>query len=216
MSGPVPSPSMNGMTGLAGTWSRPSFMAIGWPSAGACGVRGLGAVAGMEPAASFQAVEMTQSRRETTLNLAGSTSPGNRAASEPGGGRAAVAAAAAIHAAHEHWIRGFEEITRRARERFERRDWRAAQADATARLALYRIHLDGAVADVRDILDDAVLERTLWAVVKARHAEGLAGHPEREVAQTFFNSVTRRIFSTVGAGPRHRVPRPAPSGRIRR
>ena len=37
MSGPVPSPSMNGMTGLAGTRSRPSFMVIGSPSAGAWG-----------------------------------------------------------------------------------------------------------------------------------------------------------------------------------
>ena len=132
-----------------------------------------------------------QSRREPTLNLAGSAGPGNRTAR----------AAAAIHAAHERWIRGFEEITRRAYQRFERRDWRAAQADATARLALYRIHLDGAVADVRDILEDAVLERTLWAAVKSRHFQGLAGRPDTEVAQTFFNSVTRRIFSTVGADP---------------
>jgi isocitrate dehydrogenase kinase/phosphatase len=137
--------------------------------------------------------EMMRSERETTLNLAGSAALGNRAR--------VAAAADAIHTAHEHWIRGFEEITRRAHQRFERRDWRGAQADATARLALYRIHLDGAVADVRDILEDAVLERTLWAAVKARHFEGLAGRPDAEVAQTFFNSVTRRIFSTVGADP---------------
>jgi isocitrate dehydrogenase kinase/phosphatase len=125
------------------------------------------------------------------LNFARPAGPGNRIAR----------AAEAIHGAHEHWIRGFEEITRRAHERFERRDWRGAQADATARLALYRIHLDGAVSDVRDILEDAVLERTLWAAVKSRHFEGLAGRPDSEVAQTFFNSVTRRIFSTVGADP---------------
>jgi isocitrate dehydrogenase kinase/phosphatase len=142
----------------------------------------------------------------TTLNLAGSTSTSNRIAR----------AAAAIHTAHEHWIRGFEEITRRARARFERRDWRGAQADATARLALYRIHLDGAVADVRDILEDAVLERTLWAAVKARHFEGLAGRPDMEVAQTFFNSVTRRIFSTVGADPaiEYLDPSAPPSGSV--
>ena len=103
----------------------------------------------------------------TPLNLTRSAPPSNRISR----------AAAAIHAAHEHWIRGFEEITRRARDRFERRDWRGAQADATARLALYRIHLDGAVADVRDILEDSVLERTLWAAVKTRHFEGLPAGP---------------------------------------
>jgi isocitrate dehydrogenase kinase/phosphatase len=137
---------------------------------------------------------MMRSGRETTLNLAGSSGVSNRVAAE-------AAAAEAIHAAHERWIRGFDEITRRARERFEQRNWRGAQADATTRLALYRIHLDAAVADARDILGDAVLERTLWASVKARHFEGLAGRPDAELAQTFFNSVTRRIFSTVGADP---------------
>ena len=137
-------------------------------------------------------------------NLAGSPDPGNRAAgavARAGGSEGEAAAAAAIGAAYDRWIRGFEEITRRARERFERRDWRGTQADATARLALYRIHLDGAVADVGDILEDAVLERTRWAAVKARHLDGLAGRPDAELARTFFNSVTRRIFSTVGADP---------------
>ncbi|HEU4474593.1 MAG TPA: bifunctional isocitrate dehydrogenase kinase/phosphatase [Gemmatimonadales bacterium] len=132
-----------------------------------------------------------RSKQESPLNLTGSPGVGNRA----------DRAAAAIHLAYERWTHGFEEITRRARDRFERRDWRGAQSDATTRLALYRIHLDGAVADARDILEDAVLERTRWAAVKARHFEGLAGRADAEVAQTFFNSVTRRIFSTVGADP---------------
>ena len=47
MSGPVPSPSMKGMIGVAGTWSRPSFMVMGCPSVGALGAGDVGAVAGM-------------------------------------------------------------------------------------------------------------------------------------------------------------------------
>ena len=127
-----------------------------------------------------------------------------------GAAKGDAAVARAIQTAFERWASGFEEITRRARERFERRDWRGAQADATARLALYRIHLDGAVADVSDILEDAVLERTRWAAVKARHQQGLAGRPDAELARTFFNSVTRRIFSTVGADPAIEYLDPAP------
>ncbi len=123
--------------------------------------------------------------RESTLNLPACPEIGNRAVD-------------AIHAAYDRYHRGFEEITRRARERFEQRDWRGAQADATERLALYRTHLDGAVADVRDILEDAVMERTLWAAMRARHAQGAEDRPDAELAQTFFNSVTRRVFSTVG------------------
>jgi isocitrate dehydrogenase kinase/phosphatase len=122
---------------------------------------------------------------ETTMNLPACPEIGNLAVS-------------AIHAAYDRYHRGFEEITRRARERFERRDWLGAQADATERLALYRAHLDGAVADVHDILQDSVMERTLWAAMRARHAQGIRSRPDAELAQTFFNSVTRRVFSTVG------------------
>jgi isocitrate dehydrogenase kinase/phosphatase len=121
-------------------------------------------------------------------------------------------AVAAVHAAYDRYHRGFEEITRRARDRFERSDWLGAQADATARLALYRTHLDGAVADVHDILQDAVMERTLWAAMRARHAQGTQNRPDAELAQTFFNSVTRRVFSTVGvdAAIEYLDPSPAP------
>ena len=137
---------------------------------------------------------------ESTLNLPACPEIGNRAVT-------------AIHAAYDRYHDGFEEITRRARERFERRDWRGAQVDATERLALYRTHVDGAVADVRDILQDAVMERTLWAAMRARHALGARGRPDAELAQTFFNSVTRRVFSTVGvdAAIEYIAPSPGPA-----
>ena len=110
---------------------------------------------------------MSAMSRESTLNLPASAPEiGNRAVD-------------AIHAAYDRYHRGFEEITRRARERFEQRDWRGAQADATERLALYRTHLDGAVADVRDILEDAVMERTLWAAMRAGHARAPRTGPTR-------------------------------------
>ena len=131
--------------------------------------------------------------RESTLNLTGSSEFGNRA-----DGGLDVRAVAAVHAAYGKYHLGFQEITSRARDRFERRDWLGAQADATERLALYRVHVDAAVADVRDILQDAVMERTLWAAMKSLHAPDTAGHPDTEVERTFFNSVTRRVFATVG------------------
>jgi isocitrate dehydrogenase kinase/phosphatase len=111
------------------------------------------------------------------------------------------AAVASIHAAYEKYARGFEEITRRAQSRFERRDWSGAQTDGTERLTLYKTHLDAAVADVHDILEDGVMERTVWAAMKAEHARHATGRPDAELAETFFNSVTRRVFSTVGVDP---------------
>jgi isocitrate dehydrogenase kinase/phosphatase len=111
------------------------------------------------------------------------------------------AAVRAIEAAYHEYEQGFEEVTGRARVRFERRDWSGAQADATERLALYKAHVDAAVADVHDILRDAVMERTVWAAMKAEHALRTASLPDAELAETFFNSVTRRVFSTVGVDP---------------
>ncbi len=111
------------------------------------------------------------------------------------------AAVAAIHSAYDKYAQGFEEITCRARRRFELRDWAGSQADATARLELYKAHVDAAVADVRDILDDAVMERTVWGAMKLEHASRVGRRPDAELAETFFNSVTRRVFSTVGVDP---------------
>ena len=115
--------------------------------------------------------------------------------------RPVTSAVAAIHSAYDEYARGFDEITRRGRRRFELRDWAGAQADATARLELYKAHVDAAVSDVRDILDDAVMERTVWAAMKADHATRVAARADAELAETFFNSVTRKVFSTVGVDP---------------
>src|ERR671927_322336 len=110
-------------------------------------------------------------------------------------------AVSAIEAAYREYERGFEEITGRARLRFEARDWAGAQADARARLELYKAHVDAAVADVRDILEDGVMERTVWAAMKSAHRSRNADLPDAELSATFFNSVTRRVFSTVGVDP---------------
>jgi isocitrate dehydrogenase kinase/phosphatase len=115
--------------------------------------------------------------------------------------RPIATAVASIYAAYAEYERGFEEITARARGRFERRDWSGAQADATERLELYKAHVEAAVSDVRDILEDAVMERTVWAAMKSDHAQGTAHRTDAELAQTFFNSVSRRVFSTVGVDP---------------
>src|SRR5688572_10505685 len=100
--------------------------------------------------------------------------------------RPVAPAVTAIHSAYDEYAQGFDEVTTRARSRFEGRDWSGAQADATERLALYKAHVDAAVADVRDILDDAAMERTVWAAMKADHGSRVASRPDAELAETFF------------------------------
>jgi isocitrate dehydrogenase kinase/phosphatase len=115
--------------------------------------------------------------------------------------RPVEAATQSILSAYERYELGFKEITARARGRFEARDWAGAQSDATERLTLYKAHVDAAVADVQDILEDGVMERTAWTAMRSAHARIIDGRPDLELAETFFNSVTRRVFSTVGVDP---------------
>ncbi len=98
----------------------------------------------------------------------------------------------------EEYHTDFKTITRRARIRFEQRDWHGMQADAAERLDLYRRVVDRTVADVRELLGDRVHHKLVWASMKAVYSGLIADRDDWELAETFFNSVTRRIFTTIG------------------
>lgn len=106
-----------------------------------------------------------------------------------------------IHAAFDSFQVQFEAITRRAKWRFERRDWQGAQHDATDRLALYKSHVDQVVSAMRSVLGDRVVDTSVWSRAKEGYAESVDGREDSELAETFLNSVTRRIFATVGVDP---------------
>jgi isocitrate dehydrogenase kinase/phosphatase len=95
----------------------------------------------------------------------------------------------------------FTEITRKAKQRFEKRDWSGLQADAIERLDLYKTVVDGVVERVRDSLGPEVEDKSVWAAMKSRYSELIADREDWDLAETFFNSITRRIFSTVGLDP---------------
>ncbi|MBX6366007.1 MAG: bifunctional isocitrate dehydrogenase kinase/phosphatase [Gemmatimonadetes bacterium] len=90
----------------------------------------------------------------------------------------------------------FEEITRRARVRFEQRDWGGMLADHQARLLLYGDVVQRTVARLRQRLG-APAERA-GGDIKAAFARSCGGRPDRELAETFYNSVLRRVYAVVG------------------
>jgi len=110
-------------------------------------------------------------------------------------------AAEAIYLAFNRYHNEFERITRRARASFELRDWRAAQQDAVERLQLYKKVIDQIVAQVGKMLGPQSQDRALWARMKAAYSPLIGCCDDFELAETFFNSVTRRIFVTVGVDP---------------
>jgi len=99
--------------------------------------------------------------------------------------------------AFEGYQAAFSAITKRAKGRFERREWHGAVADAAERLDLYGLVVDRLESNVRVTLGRQVADRVVWARIKA-YSSLIGARPDRELAETFFNSVTRRIFATVG------------------
>jgi isocitrate dehydrogenase kinase/phosphatase len=113
----------------------------------------------------------------------------------------AVAGAAAIAASFEAYQEEWARITRRARERFEKRDWAAGQADARERLDLRDRLVNACVGTVRAELGGAAHDHGLWRAMKELYEARVESRPDREIGQSFFNSVTRRVFVTVGVDP---------------
>ncbi len=118
--------------------------------------------------------------------------------SELSASRVANMAAGGILADFDSYQGAFRAVTRRARGRFEACDWQGAVEDAIERLDLYGRVIGQVEADVRRMLGNRVSDRLVWAGMKAVYSGLIAGRQEWEIAETFFNSVTRRVFATVG------------------
>src|SRR5206468_9722210 len=93
----------------------------------------------------------------------------------------------------------FLALTRRAPGRFVRREWGGWQADARERLELYPLAVDAAVADVRSLVRAGPWRAEQAVEAKWLFVDRIADREDHELAETFFNSVVRRVFEPVGA-----------------
>ena len=120
---------------------------------------------------------------------------------QPGADALARQGAEIIAAGFDSYRARFRELTRRAGRRFDDRDWKGSLADAAERLDLYG-HVVGEVQRrVRGALGLHVRERALWTATKEAYSALVSGRSDLELAETFLNSVTRRVFDTAGVDP---------------
>lgn len=89
-------------------------------------------------------------------------------------------------------------LMRRAQQRFEQQDWHGLQADAVERLNVREVYIQSALQYLRPHIGERFQNRNLWRFVKHAYAELCAGQPAADIAKTYFTSVTRRVFDTVG------------------
>ena len=100
-------------------------------------------------------------------------------------------AASAILAEFRAYRQRFERITANAGERFRHADWPGVQAASQARLSLYKTHIDRVTAQIGSGLRG--VGPAQWAQVKGAYAKAIAEAPDGDLAETFYNSVHRRI-----------------------
>jgi len=112
-----------------------------------------------------------------------------------------VAGARLIEKGFDTYLAAFREVTRRAALRFAERDWQAGVEDAAERLDLYGVRVRALVEKVRRVQGGRAQDRLVWAATKAVYSARIAQRHDAELAETFYNSITRKIFSTVGVDP---------------
>jgi isocitrate dehydrogenase kinase/phosphatase len=92
----------------------------------------------------------------------------------------------------------FGRITRRAARNFLAQDWQAAQLDSVGRIELYEQRVARCVSVVDSSLRTKRTDVPLWTDIKSAYEALIARRPDGDFYNTFFNSVTRDLFGTVG------------------
>jgi isocitrate dehydrogenase kinase/phosphatase len=110
----------------------------------------------------------------------------------------AFSAAEYIRDAFDNYGSEFHEITRRAHTRFALKDWRAIQSDVRERLDLYDVALTRVEDKLKPLLENRMWEKSLWMDIRQQYPLLFSGRHDFDLAETFFNSVTRKVFYTVG------------------
>jgi len=106
------------------------------------------------------------------------------------------AAAALIAAGFRSYNEEFGRITRRAAGHFLSGDAAARELDAVARIELYEQRVSETLRALGSTGDTG-----FWEAAIAAYARVIERLPDSDFCRTFFNSVTRDLFGTVGVNP---------------
>ncbi|MEE8456429.1 MAG: bifunctional isocitrate dehydrogenase kinase/phosphatase [Acidimicrobiia bacterium] len=100
----------------------------------------------------------------------------------------------------QSYRRQFQSSTRRAAARFESRDWISIRKDNLERRDAYGTELDATIRSVT-AAGYQTHDRDAWSAARTLYRSEHSTDPFQEIAETFFNSVARRLFGTEGIDP---------------
>jgi isocitrate dehydrogenase kinase/phosphatase len=112
--------------------------------------------------------------------------------------RLAALCAETVRRAFADYVEQFHAITLRARERFLACDWPGSYADAAERLHLYSRQMEELTEQIKQIMGLRLREHRVWTAMKAVYSSLITTSSKWEIAESFFNSLTRRVFATEG------------------
>jgi isocitrate dehydrogenase kinase/phosphatase len=98
----------------------------------------------------------------------------------------------------DEYHEAFRAAAHRSARHFRAREWLAVRHEAMDRLRLYARNVERAIAQVTRRARPQPAERALWVAMRDEYAALVAGRADQEIAETFFSSVTRRFFHTIG------------------
>ena len=124
-------------------------------------------------------------------------------------------AAQLIYEGFLKYNKDFSRISGRAHKRFEQRDWRGHQQDIVRRVELYEKSVRQNVQALEKLLGPDVRQRLLWNEIRLYFGERLENVPDAGFMKTFFNSISRRIFGTIGVDAELEFVSPAPDEGIK-
>jgi isocitrate dehydrogenase kinase/phosphatase len=88
----------------------------------------------------------------------------------------------------------FRATSARGKERWERADWASVREAGRARIDMYDQRVREAVDAVHGGLRGQIVEEAMWPAIKRAYIGMLHEHYQPECAETFFNSVARRVL----------------------
>ena len=119
-------------------------------------------------------------------------------------------AAQLVYDSFEHYNKQFKRITDRARRRFEQCDWNGQIKDIRERVELYDKWCAKTLRSLRREIGSPLKDPKFWESVRLCFGSRLVDVPDAGFMKTFFNSISRRNFGTVGINRSVEFIQPAP------
>lgn len=97
------------------------------------------------------------------------------------------------------FLEEFNGITSRVKTRFENCDWHGVQADSKKRLAIYKKRVPRIARKIRRQMGADFDNLDIWREVKLLYRDLALKRYAYEIAETYYNSVFRKVIGNIGA-----------------